>query len=220
MAIIGSLGTALVLILAVSFLAWIVSLAKSDVSFVDSLWSLFFLLAGVSYAWQAPAMGTAAWLVVALLAAWSLRLAVHITVRNWGEGEDSRYQQIRKNNEPRFALKSLYMVFGLQGMLAFVISIPLLFAINTDAGIGPLQLVATALWLLGFAFEAGGAWWTVFSPLLMTVLLVKVSGVALLEKTIGDRRPGYADYVRRTSAFIPWPPRSTSGGKVADDHAW
>ena len=50
-------------------------------------------------------------------------------------------------------------------------------------------------------------WWTVVGPILMTVLLVRVSGVRLLERTIGERRPGYADYVRRTSAFIPRPPR-------------
>jgi len=34
-----------------------------------------------------------------------------------------------------------------------------------------------------------------------------VSGVALTEKDIGSRRPEYADYIRRTSAFVPWPPR-------------
>jgi steroid 5-alpha reductase family enzyme len=42
----------------------------------------------------------------------------------------------------------------------------------------------------------------------MSVLLLKVSGVALLERDIGTRRPGYAEYVRRTSAFFPRPPRA------------
>jgi steroid 5-alpha reductase family enzyme len=55
-------------------------------------------------------------------------------------------------------------------------------------------------WLVA---AAAGAWWTVISPLSMTVLLLKISGVALLEKDIGNRRPGYADYVRRTNAFVP-----------------
>ena len=40
----------------------------------------------------------------------------------------------------------------------------------------------------------------------MTLLLVKVSGAGLLEKDIATRRPGYADYVRRTSGFLPRPP--------------
>jgi steroid 5-alpha reductase family enzyme len=45
--------------------------------------------------------------------------------------------------------------------------------------------------------------WTVLSPIAMTFLLLRVSGVALLERSIGKRRPGYADYAARTSAFVP-----------------
>lgn len=58
-------------------------------------------------------------------------------------------------------------------------------------------------WL--FAFSAG-AWWTVFSPLIMTFLLVKVSGVAMLERTM-KTKPGYEEYIARTSAFFPWFPK-------------
>jgi len=54
---------------------------------------------------------------------------------------------------------------------------------------------------------AAGAWWSIVGPLLMTLLLLKVSGVALLEKDIGARRPDYADYIRRTNAFFPGKPR-------------
>ena len=54
----------------------------------------------------------------------------------------------------------------------------------------------------------GGAAWTFFSPLLMSFLLLKVSGVTLLEKDISERRPEYQHYQRRTSAFFPWPPRA------------
>ena len=50
-------------------------------------------------------------------------------------------------------------------------------------------------------------WAGVIGPLTLTVLLLRVSGVALLERSIGKRRPAYADYQRRTSAFIPRPPR-------------
>jgi len=57
------------------------------------------------------------------------------------------------------------------------------------------------------ALEGPGTWWTFVGPLLMSFLLIRVSGVAMLEKTIGTRRPGYAEYVRRTSAFFPLPPR-------------
>jgi steroid 5-alpha reductase family enzyme len=44
----------------------------------------------------------------------------------------------------------------------------------------------------------------------MTVLLLKVSGVGLLEQDIADRRPGYRDYIARTNAFVPGPPRRTT----------
>lgn len=62
-----------------------------------------------------------------------------------------------------------------------------------------------AFWLL--ALGAPGAAWTVFAPVLMTVLLLRVSGVTLLERNIAERRPEYRGYVERTSAFVPWLPR-------------
>ena len=52
---------------------------------------------------------------------------------------------------------------------------------------------------------AVGAWWTIFAPMLMTYLLVRVSGVSMLERTMKDR-PGYETYMKKTSAFLPWPP--------------
>jgi steroid 5-alpha reductase family enzyme len=54
---------------------------------------------------------------------------------------------------------------------------------------------------------ASGAWWTVFSPMLMTYLLVRVSGVSLLESALRDSKPGYREYIETTSAFFPLPPR-------------
>jgi steroid 5-alpha reductase family enzyme len=52
-----------------------------------------------------------------------------------------------------------------------------------------------------------GNLWTIVSPLTITFLLLKVSGVTLLEKTIVERRPQYRAYIERTSAFIPWFPK-------------
>ncbi|MCA9555438.1 MAG: DUF1295 domain-containing protein [Myxococcales bacterium] len=66
---------------------------------------------------------------------------------------------------------------------------------------------ALVWWGLSTLAFANGAWWVVGSPVLMTVLLLKISGVALLERTISERRPEYQDYVRRTRAFVPWFPR-------------
>jgi len=231
---------------------WLLSLPLRNVSLVDSLWSLKFLLCGLVYAGLSAASGPRATLLLVLLALWALRLAGHITWRNRGHGEDRRYQAIRRNNEPGFAWKSLYIVFGLQAVLAWVISLPLLAAANSTRPLGLLDAVGAALWLLGFVFEAGGdlqlarfkadpanagrvmdrgfwrytrhpnyfgdfcvwwgfyalalsagGWWSIAGPLLMSALLMKVSGVTLLEKDIGERRPAYADYIRRTPAFFP-----------------
>lgn len=54
---------------------------------------------------------------------------------------------------------------------------------------------------------AAGAWWTIWAPLIMTYLLVNVSGVAMLEIGLSKTKPAYAEYIRRTSAFIPMPPK-------------
>ncbi len=53
-----------------------------------------------------------------------------------------------------------------------------------------------------------GGIWTFLSPLAMTILLMRVSGVPLLEKKLTKTRPKYAEYVRRTSSFLPWPPKA------------
>ena len=255
-------GYALAAMLVVGAVFWVVSLIRHDVSIVDSIWSLFFLLGAGIYAAAADDLGLRGGLVLVLVSLWALRLSIYITARNWGEGEDHRYQKIRENNQPNFAFKSLYIVFGLQATLAWIISIPLLFAIAGGGSPGWLDGVALLLWIVGFVFEAGGdyqlarfkadpdnqgkvldsglwrytrhpnyfgdaciwwsyylfalaagGWWTFYAPILMTLLLLKVSGVALLEKTISSRRPGYKDYVERTNAFIPGPPGS--GGSSA-----
>ena len=62
--------------------------------------------------------------------------------------------------------------------------------------------------LYAIALATGDAWWAFAGPLVMTVLLMRVSGVPLLERHMAKRRPDYEEYVRRTSAFFPRPPRS------------
>jgi steroid 5-alpha reductase family enzyme len=66
----------------------------------------------------------------------------------------------------------------------------------------------SCLWWGIYCFAcANGDWWTIVSPLILTVFLLKFSGVGLLEATITDRRPEYAAYQQRTSAFFPWLPQ-------------
>ena len=248
--------SALPVMLGMALLTWAIATARRNVGLVDIFWSIFFLGAAAVYAAASSPLEGRALLVLALVAAWSLRLAIYLAARNWNAPEDHRYQAIRKRNDPGFAWKSLYLVFGLQAVLAWLISAPLAASISFAYPIGPLDAFGAALALFGIGFEAladsqlsrfksgpasagrvmdrglwrytrhpnyfgefcvwwglygialgAGAWWTVFSPLLMSVLLLRVSGVALLEKDIGDRRPAYRDYVARTNAFFPGPPR-------------
>lgn len=74
-----------------------------------------------------------------------------------------------------------------------------------------------AMWWGYYLLALGvpGGVWTWPAPLVMTLLLLRVSGVALLEKTIVERRPQYRDYIASTSAFIPWFPRraTTEAGR-------
>ena len=65
----------------------------------------------------------------------------------------------------------------------------------------------TAWWGLGLVALGAGAWWALLGPAALSLLLLRVSGVKLLERSIGDRRPGYSDYAARTNAFFPRPPR-------------
>ncbi len=64
-----------------------------------------------------------------------------------------------------------------------------------------------AWWGLFLIAASTGAWWTVIGPIVMSVLLIRVSGAGLLESTIKERRPGYTEYIQRTSGFFPRPPR-------------
>ncbi|MGI8803241.1 MAG: DUF1295 domain-containing protein [Solirubrobacteraceae bacterium] len=71
-----------------------------------------------------------------------------------------------------------------------------------------------AWWGIGVvALAAGGTWWALVGPAVNTFILVRLTGKPLLEATIGERRPGYAEYVARTSGVIPLPPRRRPGGQ-------
>ena len=249
----------LALIGGLAVLTWLASLARHDVSLVDRTWSVFIAGAALVYALRLPGPSARGGWMLVLAIAWALRLSLFITWRNWGHGEDRRYQAIRARNQPHFALKSLVLVFALQALLAWTVSAPFLVGMAAARPLGGLDAPGFALAAFGIVFEAlgdaqmarfkadpanrgrvmdGGLWrytrhpnyfgetcvwwgvwlmalagagwagaWSVVSPLLMTLLLLKVSGVTLLEKDIAERRPAYRDYVVRTNAFVPGRPR-------------
>jgi len=62
-------------------------------------------------------------------------------------------------------------------------------------------------WGYGFLCLGAGSLWPVLGSILMTALIIKVSGVALLEKNLVDKKPEYREYIEKTSAFVPWFPK-------------
>jgi steroid 5-alpha reductase family enzyme len=255
------LGLALILVLAL--LTWWASLVRRDVSLVDRVWAVLVTAPAVVYFLRLPPSGPRGAWMLGLALAWALRLSLYVTARNWGHGEDRRYQAIRARNQPNFEFKSLYLIFALQAVLAWIVSAPFLAAMAGARPFGALDALGLALAAFGIVFEAIGDWqmarfkadpanrgkvmdrgvwrstrhpnyfgeaciwwgfwlvalggagwggaWSAISPLLMTVLLLKVSGVSLLEKDITERRPAYREYIERTNAFFPGPRR---GGRA------
>jgi steroid 5-alpha reductase family enzyme len=260
-----NLLTTLLLTLAMMCVLWLVSLAMKNASIVDIFWGAGFAVIALATFALSEGYWARKALITSLAAIWGLRLAGYIGWRNAGKGEDFRYQAMRKRHGERFNIVSLFTVFILQGVLMWVISLPLQFAQLSPepARLTWLDFLGASLWAIGLSFEAVGdwqlagfkadpankgkvmdrglwaytrhpnyfgdallwwgffviaaatphGWWTVISPLLMTTLLMKVSGVALLEKTLVKTRPEYRDYARRTSAFFPLPPKRIESGE-------
>jgi len=67
---------------------------------------------------------------------------------------------------------------------------------------------AAVWWGYGLLCIAAGQYWYLWGSILMTLLIIKVSGVALLEKTLKVQKPQYMDYIQKTNAFIPWFPKN------------
>jgi steroid 5-alpha reductase family enzyme len=249
----------LVLALVGAVVLWLVSLARRDASIADRFWGLGFVLLAAWYSSHGGGWPIRSWLLLGLTAVWGIRLSVHIHRRNRGRPEDPRYARWRENGGASYWWTSLWRVFVLQALILWIVSAPLLAgqSSGTPDHLTAADFAGSAIWLIGFAFEAvgdaqlavfrgdptnagkvlsTGLWrftrhpnyfgdaliwwgffviatsvpgggWTVFSPVLMTILLVRVSGVSLLENSLRATKSGHADYVARTSAFIPWPPR-------------
>jgi len=249
--------------LAAVVLLWLISLVRRDASVVDPFWGPgFVIIASVAYA-VGDGFGPRRVLITAMVAIWGLRLGLHLLARNLHEGEDRRYRAMREYWGDSFPWVSLATVFLLQGVLMWLISLPIqvVAAAGAPRTLTVLDGIGVLSWVVGMFFEAvgdrqlrrfkadpanrgrvldtglwawtrhpnyfgdamvwwgifavaaavPGGWWTLFSPMLMTFFLLEVSGVAMLERDIADRRPAYRDYVARTSAFIPWPPKHADG---------
>ena len=262
------LVAALITIVCLMLATWSVSLLRRDASIVDIVWGLGFVVVAWASRFVTGASGAGNWLLVAMVTVWGVRLAAYLAKRNLGKGEDFRYKAMRRKHGERFPLVSLYTVFGLQGALMFVVSLPVsLGQRDTDAGAGFVALAGFVVWAIGLYFEVvgdaqlarfkrdprneglvmdqglwaltrhpnyfgdclvwwglaivasaqGAGLWAFLGALVMTVLLVRVSGAAMLDRLLAKRKPGYAEYMARTSGFIPRPRRSARARTARPD---
>lgn len=252
-------GGAFLWIMALMFVLWLTSIAITNVSIVDAFWGTLFIIAVWWYFTQTKAGNETRQLLVTILATiWGVRLSLYLAWRNWGKEEDFRYQNFRqKYGATRYWWVSFFQTFLLQGVLAWLVSAPLLGAQYRGGSLNFIDGLAIVAWLIGFTFEAGGdwqlarfkanpdnkgklldtgfwrytrhpnyfgdacVWWSFglfslaagsFFPVLgvglMTFLLLRISGVALLERSLKETKPAYQAYINRTNAFIPGPPKN------------
>jgi steroid 5-alpha reductase family enzyme len=143
--------------IALMTLTWAVSYVRHDTSLVDRVWGVAFLVQVAVWAALGDGLTARRVLLVVLVAVWSLRLSGYITWRNWGDGEDKRYVAMRERND-NFAVTSLWRVFWLQGVLAFVIGHTLYFPTvqSGSEGLNVLDWLGVAVWAVGLFFEAVG----------------------------------------------------------------
>lgn len=142
-------------VLAAMAVLWVVSVRISDASIADVAWGLLFVLVAGLGLFLGDGWLLRRLLVALLVAAWGLRLAFHIGRRNLGRGEDRRYARWREEHGASWPLRSLFTVFGLQGLLAVVIALPVLRAQSSPVPAHPtwLDVAGLLVWGVGFAIE-------------------------------------------------------------------
>lgn len=242
-------------VLFVYFVIWfIISKVKQKYSLVDIAWGGGFVVVAWTGFLATLSMTIQNITILILVTLWGVRLFWHLARRNWNKPEDYRYVNMRKRWGRKLVnLKAFLNVFVLQGVLLFIIALPITHTFaNETADFHWWQVVGIVLWVIGFIFEVGGdsqlenfkknpankgkllttgfwavtrhpnyfgealSWWGVFlvaftgltaswliiSPVVITLLLLFVSGVPLLEKKYQDRED-FKQYANKTSKFFP-----------------
>lgn len=152
-----SMIVAAVAIAVLMVTTWLVSVVRRDASIVDIVWGFGFVVVSWVLVVSLEADRPRQFLLAALTSIWGLRLAGYLARRNLGKGEDFRYQAMRRRWGARFPVISLVTVFGLQGVIMWIVSLPLQYgSADADPGIGPVAVMGIMVWLVGVIFETVG----------------------------------------------------------------
>src|SRR4051794_26697556 len=137
-----------------------VALWRGHHSVIDVTWGLgFAVIALTSFVVSTGHGDTARRVLVATLTTiWGVRLAWHIARRNWGKGEDPRYSELLSKAPGSPSLFALRKVYLTQGIVMWFVSLPVQVAMYLHSGLGAIAWVGTAVFAVGFYFEAVGDW--------------------------------------------------------------
>ncbi len=152
-AALGWVAASVALVLVVTF---VVGRIAHKHSVIDAAWGLLFVAAAWAAFFSTSGPLPRRLVLLILPTLWGLRLGVHIGRRMVGKGEDPRYEALlakAKGNPTWYAIRSVYL---LQGLLALVISAPIVVGMTAPGGVGPLTLVGIVLWCVGVFFETVG----------------------------------------------------------------
>ncbi len=140
---------------------FIIAQIKKNNGLADMAWGLGFVVVAITSLIYSNSYTLSALVVTILVMLWGFRLFFFIGLRNWNKPEDFRYVDMRKKWKTNIPLKAFFKVFVLQGVLLYIISLPIqLVNLNavpfTNNQSYLVLILGVMLWLIGFYFEAVG----------------------------------------------------------------
>lgn len=142
-------------ILAIDILGFIYSIIKKRQDIADVIWGLKFIFIAVLSLLFTQSYNILSYLLIFLITTWGLRLSIHIGLRHLKKTEDKRYKEIARNWGQWFYLRSFIQNFLLQGLLAIIVSLPVMIIIYTQPSPNYFLIFSgTFIWAFGFLFEA------------------------------------------------------------------
>jgi 3-oxo-5-alpha-steroid 4-dehydrogenase 1 len=148
------ISTLFISIFALMNIYFVIALLKKNFGLVDVAWGQgFMLIAIMSYFYHFNSPKNA--LVLTLVLIWGLRLSFYLMKRNWNAEEDFRYHDLRKSWEPHPLLHAYFKVFLFQGIMMFIISLPVTFGMARPVQtLSTVNKIGIVIFFCGWIFES------------------------------------------------------------------